>query len=124
MISMDWLDSWIIRHVAWWAPYGLTLCVPVLLAWFPGANARLRGHERARAVSTFSWLTTLVMASFFINSDFQSLALIPGFAALWMGSLVWSYGKRELPTKVVTGRGFEIVFPPALNLSLELASSE
>jgi len=126
MISMDLLDNWIIQHIAWWAPYGLMLCVPILLAWFPGANARLRGHDLPRAVSALSWLLTLSTGGLALYSNYSNsepLALVPVFIMLWTGIVVWSYGKRELQPVTECGRGFEIIFPRPLCLTLEVAAA-
>ncbi len=123
MLSMELLDKLIPLYVAWWAPHVLLLCIPVLMAWFPGANARQRGHERAQAVSTISWLLPLSMAALILTSRCELLTLLPAYLMLWTGIVVWSYGRHELKPALGTLRGFEIFLRP-LNLSLELATAE
>jgi hypothetical protein len=124
MMTFESLDTWIISHIAWWVPYGLVLCIPILLAWFPGANARLHGHDCPWAVSSISWLLALATSGVLLHTDFDVLPLLPTFITLWTGIAVWSYGKRDLPTVTGAGRGFEIIFPHQFLQSLELQAAE
>jgi Trk-type K+ transport system membrane component len=123
-ISTDLFDAWMADHVARWVPQVLLLCVPVLLAWFPGFNARQRGHDHAQGINATSWLLAVSVAWFFVTSDSDVLPLLFPFLTLWTAAAAWSYGKHDRMPAAVPARGFEIAMLRPLGITFDLAISK
>jgi hypothetical protein len=106
---MDQFDAWADGNVARWVPHVLLLCVPLLLAWFSGFNARQRGHEHARRIAAASRGTLVLTVRLAVASTPDVLALLLPYVLSWTGTVVWSYGRHDLLPAAVPACGFEIV---------------
>src|SRR5207248_2039638 len=105
--------------VAHWVPGVLALCVPALLAWFPGFNARQRGHEHPRGIVAASWALTLAMAWLVVMTKLELSFIALLFLAAWTGLAVWSYGKRDALPALKPASGFEIKLLQRVSVAIE-----
>lgn len=82
----------------------LVIGLMVLLAWFPGYNAKRRKHKNAQAINVAAWLWCLVSLGGTQSEFPETMTSVLSFA--WIGLVVWSYTGGDQVGKV-TGRGFE-----------------